>query len=274
MRAAAGDTDAALALLDEAEDQFVRTPVPDARPIAAQRVRLWLAAGDLDRALGWAEDSGVQLDADVRYLQEFALTTLARVHVAREEAEGRRSGGALDETIDLLARLLAAARDGGWTRSAIEIALLQARAHQAAGNATLALAAVEQALSLAEPEGFLGVFLDEGDAAAELLVRAGAHGIRPAFARRISAELDAARERLQPERSVVHDAGGALLEPLTDREVEVLRLIEDGLSNNQICERLHRALSTVKGYNRSIFAKLEVERRTEAVARARELGLL
>ena len=274
MRAATGDLDAALALLDEAEHRFVRTPVPDVRPISAQRVRLWLAAGDLDSAVGWAADSGLLLDGNVRYLQEYALMTLARVHVALEEANGRHSRGALDGTLDLLARLFEASQRGGRTRSAIEIALVQARAQEAVGNATLALAAMEQALALAEPEGFIGLFLDEGDAVAELLVRTGAHGIRPAFVRRISAGFEAARKRLEPERSVVHDAEGAQLEPLTDREIEVLRLIEEGLSNHQICERLHRALSTVKGYNRSIFAKLEVERRTEAVARAREIGLL
>ena len=130
-----------------------------------------------------------------------------------------------------------------------------------------ALASLAEAFALAEPEGFIRTFVDEGAATAALLKQAIAKGLRPDYAKKILlayATGDTTENQLE----------NSSLETLSERELEVLRLIAEGLSNRQIAERLYRALDTIKGYNRLIFEKLQVRNRTEAVARARDLGLL
>jgi LuxR family transcriptional regulator, maltose regulon positive regulatory protein len=140
----------------------------------------------------------------------------------------------------------------------LRVMALQAVAHHAHGDEDEAARLLGDALALAEPGGFIRTFVDEGRSMARLLSAAAAHGISPHYAGRLLAAFDA-----QP-----------LVEPLSRRELEVLRLVAGGLSNHEICERLFLALNTVKGHNRRIFDKLQVRRRTEAVARARELGLI
>jgi LuxR family maltose regulon positive regulatory protein len=136
--------------------------------------------------------------------------------------------------------------------------VLQAVAHRARGDDEEAAQVLGDALALAEPGGFVRTFVDEGAPMARLLSHAAARGIAPHYAGKLLAAFDA-----QP-----------LVEPLSRRELEILRLVAEGLSNDEICARLFLALDTVKGHNRKIFEKLQVRRRTEAVARARELGLL
>ena len=131
------------------------------------------------------------------------------------------------------------------------------------------------ALALAEPGGFIRLFVDEGAPMAELLSAAAAQGIRPDYTNRLLAAFEMEAAGAKGERPTSSAAGPAsLVEPLSPRELEVLRLIAQGLSNQEIGERLFLALDTVKGHNRRIFDKLQVQRRTEAIARASELGLL
>ena len=172
----------------------------------------------------------------------------------------------------LLDRLLQAAEEGRRMGSVIEILVLQAIAHQAQGNLAPALAPLERALTLAEPEGYVRLFVDEGVPMAPLLSEAAARGIRPDYIGRLLAAFQA---EAQP-RPHTPDLPLAqpLVEPLSQRELEILQLIAQGLSNREISERLFLALSTVKGYNQNIFAKLQVQSRTEALVRARALGLL
>ena len=125
-----------------------------------------------------------------------------------------------------------------------------------------------EALALAEPGGFIRIFVDEGMPMARLLSEAAAHGIMPDYTGRLLAAFEA-----EPYLSPAPPAQ-PLTEPLSQRELEVLQLIAQGLSNREISERLFLALDTVKGHNRSIFGKLLVKRRTEAVAKARSLGIL
>ena len=127
---------------------------------------------------------------------------------------------------------------------------------------------LERALALAEPEGYVRVFVDEGIPMARLLSEAAARSRMRGYATQLLAAFSAGQSR-SPSRTPQ-----PLIEPLSGRELEVLQLIAQGLSNQEIAERLYLALSTVKGHNRIIFDKLQVERRTEAVARARELGLI
>ena len=131
------------------------------------------------------------------------------------------------------------------------------------------------ALRPAEPEGYVRIFVDEGMPMARLLSAAAAQGIMPDYIGRLLAAF-AAEEQKSEDRVSLPPAPSAqsLSEPLSQRELEVLLLIAQGLSNREISVRLFLALDTVKGHNRKIFGKLHVQRRTEAIARARELGLL
>ena len=157
----------------------------------------------------------------------------------------------------------------------IELLVLQTLAHEAQGEASSALASLERALALAEPEGYVRVFVDEGRPMVQLLSEAAAHGIMPDYTAVLLAALEA-EDRIDQDESprLTAPPSQRLAESLSDRELEVLQLIAQGLSNREIGERLFLAIITVKGHNRNIFRKLQVRRRTEAVARARELGLL
>ena len=130
-----------------------------------------------------------------------------------------------------------------------------------------------EALALAEPGGFIRLFVDEGPPMAHLLSQAAVSEMMPDYTGKLLAVLEADAQKRENTSSLPPPAQ-LLIEPLSARELEVLHLMAQGLSNQEMCERLFLALSTVKGHNRNIFGKLQVQRRTEAVARARELGLL
>ncbi|MCA9969340.1 MAG: tetratricopeptide repeat protein [Anaerolineales bacterium] len=268
LQAAAGALDAALAALDEAEQHYLRGPVPDLRTPAAYKARLWAAHGRLPDAAQWAAAQGLAADDALTYLREFDHITLARIRLA----QGRQGGGErpLREAAALLVRLLAAAEAGGRAGSVLEILLLQALVLRAQGGIPAAPAKLARALTLAAPQGYVRLFVDEGPPMAALLKKMKAAGSGPdAYVSRLLAAFG-------PEAGSEAFAANAqpLVEPLSERELEVLRLVAEGQTNRQIAERLFLALSTVKGHNRVIYGKLNVGRRTEAVARARELGLL
>jgi LuxR family maltose regulon positive regulatory protein len=265
-----GDLDGALDQLHEAERHYLRGPVPDVRPVAALKTRVWVAQGRLTEALGWTRARGLSVDDDLSYLREFEHVTLARVLIAQYKSE--REERFVHDAMGLLERLLKAAEEGERMGSVIEILVQQALAHEAQGDIPPALVSLERALMLAEPEGYVRIFIDEGMPMAHLLSAAAAHGIMPDYTGKLLAVFEA--EQQKSENKSYLPPAQPLSEPLSQRELEVLQLIAQGLSNREIGERLFLALSTVKGHNRIIFGKLEVQRRTEAVARARELGLL
>jgi len=267
---ARGDLDGALDLLDEAERLYVSDFHPNVRPIAASRARVWVAQGRLGEALDWARERGLSAHDDLGYLREFEHITLARVLVYRAKSD--RADGSMLEAMGLLERLLNAAEEGGRMGSAIEILVLQALAYEAQGDIAAALVPLERALTLAEPEGYVRVFVDEGTPMDRLLSEAAARGIMPDYTAKLLAVFEA-EERKSEDESHLPPAQSHP-EPLSQRELEVLRLIAQGLSNREIGERLFLAVITVKGHNRNIFRKLQVRRRTEAIARARKLGLL
>jgi LuxR family maltose regulon positive regulatory protein len=174
-----------------------------------------------------------------------------------------------------LERLLKAADEGGRTGSVIEILVLQALVHEAKGDIPLALTSLERALTLAEPEGHVRIFVDEGQPMAQLLSEAVADGIVPDYTGKLLKAFEEEKQRITGQSSpTAASFSQPLIEPLSRRELEVLQLISQGLSNREISEKLFLALDTVKGHNRRIYGKLQVQRRTEAVARARELDLL
>jgi LuxR family maltose regulon positive regulatory protein len=189
---------------------------------------------------------------------------LARLLVAQER---------LDEASRLLERLFAAAKAGGQTTRLIEILLLQAMTFHARGDTTRALGKLEHAFKLAEPEGFVRIFVDEGPPMARLLYEALTRGIAPDYARRLLAAFPIKEpEQTDPPRAQAPQS--ELIEPLSEREIEVLELIAEGLTNQEIANRLYLALNTVKVHTRNINGKLGVHNRTQAVARARALGIL
>jgi LuxR family maltose regulon positive regulatory protein len=262
VREAQGDLDGALDLLDEAERLYVSDFHPNVRPIAAWKARAWLAQGRLDAAIGWARDHDLSATDTISYLREFEHITLARILLARHATE---------DASGLLERLRRAADTGGRMGSVIEILILQTLTYRTQDHLPEALTALERALTLAEPEGYVRIFVGEGPPMARLLAEASAQGITPGYTGRL---LAACRtndpQGIGPFAPLVSNPGADLLSP---RELEVLSLIIQGLSNKEIGERLFLALDTVKGHNRRIFSKLQVESRTAAIARARELGL-
>jgi LuxR family maltose regulon positive regulatory protein len=271
LKEAQGDLDGALSLLDEAERVYVRTPLPDMRPIAALKARIWLKQGRLADALGWARQQGLSADDDICYAREFEYITLARVFI--DAGKNDRKAGFLDEAVRLLGRLLQAAETGGRRGSAIQTLVLQALVFQVRGDIPHALALLERALVLAEPESYLRVFVDEGEAMRLLIEkhsRQRNHPLSSYMARLLAAF---AQPEADPKSTIISQQSD-LQEPLSPRELTVLQLMAQGLSNREIGQRLLLALDTVKGHNRRIYEKLQVHRRTEALARAHELGLL
>jgi len=242
-----------------------RSPV--AHWTAAVQARLWLAQGNLPAAIHWARNCDLPLDDDFSF-REYPgeYTTLVRVYLANEQFE---------EALDLLDRLAATEQKLSRKGRLLEIFLLRALTLHAAGDTPTALPWLKQALPIAEAGGYVRLFLDEGPAMASLLRRANAAGFQPHEAY-IDHLLDAFAA--EPSQATALSARGfasaQLIEPLSDRELEVLQLIANGLSNQEIADRLIIAEGTVKKHIHNIFGKLDVRRRTQVVLRARELGLL
>ena len=277
IREAQGDLDGALDLLDQAERLYDGNFSPNVRPIATRKTRVWVAQGRLGEALGWAREQGLSVENELSYLHEFDHITLARVLLARYQSD--RADGSISEVMGLLERLLKAAEEGGRKGSVIEILVLQAIAYHAQGDLPAALLPLQHALALAEPEGYVRMFLDEGSSMMQLLREASAREIMPDYTDKLLAAFEAEKRPIddQPGQSAAKPdlpPAQPLIEPLSQRELKILQLIAQGLSNREIGERLFLALDTVKGHNRKIFDKLQVQSRTEAIARARELGLL
>src|SRR5580704_14478648 len=167
IREAEGDLGGALDLLNEAERLYVGDFFPNVRPVPALRARVRVVQGELGEALGWARERDLSADDDLSYLHEFEHITLARVLLARYTAE--RAEGSIQDATRLLERLLRAAEEGARTGSVIEILVLQALARQARGDIPAAVAVLQRALTLAEPEGYVRIFVDEGPPMASLL---------------------------------------------------------------------------------------------------------
>jgi LuxR family transcriptional regulator, maltose regulon positive regulatory protein len=190
----------------------------------------------------------------------------ARVHLAQ---------GDTPAALAVLEPLRRQAEVKGWEDERLKLMVLQALAHHAHGEKEEAVQMLGDALALAEPGGFIRIFVDEGTPMAQLLSEAAAHGIMPGYTGKLLAVFEAEAQKREDESySPPARLAQPLTEPLSQRELEVLRLIAQGLSNREISERLFLALDTVKGHNRRIFGKLSVQRRTEAVEKARSLDIL
>jgi LuxR family maltose regulon positive regulatory protein len=237
---------------------------PNVRPVPALRARVWIAQGRLGEARGWARDQGLSVDDDLSYLREFEHITLARLLLARHH--GERAERSTREAARLLERLLLAAEAGGRTGRVIEILVLRALAHQALGDIPAALGFLDRALAPAEPEGYVRVFVDEGPPMTSLLRAAAKQGTRRDHARRLLAAASGTGRN--------GPTGQALIEPLSERELDVLRLLGSELDGPAIARELMVSLNTMRTHTQNIYTKLAVTNRRAAVRRAGELNLL
>ncbi|HEY2295880.1 MAG TPA: LuxR C-terminal-related transcriptional regulator [Thermoanaerobaculia bacterium] len=273
------DFPGALAALDRAEEIMQRTGQPvwialihllragiqlaqsriEGNPAALEAATRW--ARDFGLLSGWRD--GFEEKLPGLHRREFPYLIVARILVAQGEA-----GTALE----LLAGALERAERMGRVRSVIEILTLEALIRDSRGERDIALAGLRRALALAEPEGFVRIFVDEGPGLGRLIRQVAPGAVSPAYARRLA---EAFGEETPPEPAAPPRAPSQdLPEPLSEREVEVLRLIATGLSNADAGRKLFIAPSTVKKHLENIYAKLGTRNRTQAIARAREAGLL
>jgi LuxR family maltose regulon positive regulatory protein len=241
---AEGDVEGCLAMLEEAERVYDTDMSPAVRPVAARRARTQVLLGDLPAARAWVRERQLTLDDELHYVSEFEHITLGIIVVADHPDER-----VLQRVSAMLDRMLADAEGGGRGSSVIEILAVQALTFDARGDTPGALAALRRALDLAEPEGYVRVFTFLGPRLAELraALATGAPAPRP--------------------------APGALVEPLSDRELDVLRLLRSDLSGPDIARELIVSLNTLRTHTKRIYTKLGVNNRREAVRRAGELGL-
>ncbi len=230
--------------------------------VSACQARLDLAQGNLDDAVRWAEASGLDVEDELRYSftnqhpcgSELDYLTLARVLIAC----GRNS---LELAMRLLTRLYDFTKADGRTARMMEVLMLQALVWQARGDRDRALEPLQRSLDLPRTGDYIRLFIDEGKPMLNLLRAAASKNIHAAFVNRL---IDAFG---QPEKQL-------LIEPLSDRELEVLSYLAQGLSDQAIADRLYLSLAAVKWHDRNLYGKLNVNNRTQAVARARDLGIL
>ena len=267
IKQARGDSAGALAEVQRAVQIAQRSSIQRLSILAsAYQARIWLAQGELDSATRWADD--YRQIGETEYLREFEDLTLARVLLAQDKPT---------EALTLLDTLLSPAETAGRMGPVIEIQALRALALQALGDSNGALGALERALKLAEPEGYRRVFIDGGAPMTRLVHKAAQRGIAPEYTAKLLAAFELeVRDVAAPttDRKPAIRKPSVLIEPLTDRELEVLHLLAEGLSNRKIARKLFLSPNTVRTHTYNIYGKLGVHSRMQAVARARELGLL
>ncbi|MES1170817.1 MAG: LuxR C-terminal-related transcriptional regulator, partial [Actinomycetota bacterium] len=260
---AEGDLAAALQLLDDAEAVYIGDFFPAVRPIPAIRARVLVAQGREADALAWARGRGLSINDDLSYLAEYEHVTLALALIA----QGRRTRDdtSLADAERLLGRLRAASEAGERNGSLIEILVAETLAHQARGQRPDAVASLRTAVTLAQPEGYQLTFTVHGDHIVGPLKALAKEGTAPAYVRTLVAAIVSGGTAATGDQS--------LIEPLSDRELDVLRLLRTELSGPEIARELFVSLNTVRTHTKSIFMKLGVNNRRAAVRAADELGL-
>jgi LuxR family maltose regulon positive regulatory protein len=262
-RQAEQDYDGALELLDQAERLFAPGFSPDMRPLHALRTRVWLSQGRLADALDWVRDHRLTVDGELAYLKEFEHLTLARVLIAQADRE--RDQSTLHAAAGLLDRLIADAEAGVRNGAVIEALVLKAIVSRALDDAPGALAHLHRAIEIAEPEGYVRVFVDAGPHVEALLRELAKRSLSPYVSR-----LLAAFQHRLADAAPVHASSDAL----SARELEVMRLLSTDLSGPDIARELVVSLNTMRTHTKNIYTKLGVTTRREAVRRAQEQHLL
>ena len=268
VRAAQGRYDDAMSLLTEAKQDFKSGTVPNIPSPESVRTRFLLKQERLDEAMEWIHQRGLSTENRLNFSDEFDHITLVRVKLAHYQQQPDPQE--LESLLDFLERLRQSAADGGRSGRELEILVLKSLAHQSSGQMQEALQCIQEAVKLAEPEGYIRIFVDEGQAMRSLLSTSLTTGADAAYIVRLLQHIgstDTPEEASLPPNDL-------LIEPLSNREMEVLELVARGLTNQDIADELFIAVSTVKKHMNNILGKLSVSNRTQAATRARELGLL
>jgi LuxR family maltose regulon positive regulatory protein len=262
-----GDVSEADAALQTADDLCRERGIhPRIRNLRiAHHGRLHVMRGDREAAARWMTDNTLGVEDELGYAWQETYVALAQALTLL---------GRYDQALSLLARLLRMAQQVGCNGHVIKIQACRAMVFGAQDRADDAVAALSPALHLAEPEGYVRTFVDCGPMMADLLKQVALAGTAPAYVGTLLAAFKSEGPSVHTVKAGTDPARAALVEPLTDRELEVLRLIAAGLSNAEIAQELYVALSTVKKHINHLYGKLQVHRRIEAVVKARELGLL
>jgi LuxR family maltose regulon positive regulatory protein len=231
---------------------------------AAHSVKFALARGDIEFAESWAQANDLDVDGDYEHYREIEYLVLVRVLIAQER---------LDEAHSLVERIFRIAQEVGKRQTELEVLILLSLVCSAQGETDQAFGYLEKALSIGEPEGYIRIFVDEGPSMASLLYEALKCEIAPAYVQRLLAAFpDTAPKEDVSTRPQVDQS--EWIEPLSEREIEVLQLLAKGLTSQAVADRLVLSIHTVKAHTRSIYSKLAVNNRTQAVDRARTLGVL
>lgn len=266
---ALGELEKAKKACGEAERTIKNTPDPEPEAMTMtldSRIRLLLAGGNYLEANRFVQEHGLSVKDDILYFHELEHIVLARVliHSSRENPNNRHL---LTDAQELITRMLEVAKPVGCMREVIVLLVLQALAYQAQGNAEQALVSLEEALVLAEPEGYVRTFIDEGDQMKELLRQAASRGIGTDYVGKLLAAFE-------PVRIGEKRISQPLIEPLSERELEVLRLLATELSGPEIARELMVSVNTMRTHTKNIYSKLNANSRRTALSKARELNLL
>jgi LuxR family maltose regulon positive regulatory protein len=262
LRQDGGDYDGARRTIDEAQGVYVGDYFPNFQPVAATRARILIAQGRLDEAIRWQRDAGVGVDDELSYLREYEHITLARLLLTKELKAGPK---AAIQALPFLDRLLQAAERGGRNGSIVELSILLSLASRQSGIDE-ALRHLVRALSLAAPEGYVRVFINEGQPMEALLKIAAKRHLGVDYANRLLAAFGPP----QPKPSMHPD----LIEALSERELDVLRLLGSDLGGPEIARELAISDNTMRTHTKNIYEKLGVNSRRAAVSRAEDLKLL
>lgn len=266
---AGGKGDAASAALQQFQQLAAASPTLWlSEYLAAYQARRWLTQAKIEAVRTWLNHCSLDLEQKVAYQHQFAYLTLVRVYIACGQAR---------KTLPILEQLLLAAEAAGRGYDVIELLLLKALAHQAVGDEKQAFTAIANALCLAEPEGYVRLFVDEGHTLLPLLEMAAARGVTLIYVENLLAAFSPPYPHLNStawRTAVGQPPADTLVEPLTERELAVLRLVADGHSNREVGELLTISPTTVKKHLGNVLGKLAVKNRTEAAAKARTLHLL
>jgi LuxR family maltose regulon positive regulatory protein len=271
------DWDAAQDALKEAQilSQKMKAYVYVRRWVENCQLRLWTAQENFEAITRWTQECGLQVDDELTFLRDIEHLILARALTVLGRAQPR--GSYLDDAFTLLARLLTMTQASGWSGKTIEVLVLLSLVLQAMDEEERALQSLEEALAIAKPEGYVRTFIDEGSAIADLLQITASRGIHIEYTGELLAAFD--ETRVDKFRLGISDDTSStaktnhMLETLSNREFEVLRLLASDLSGPEIAEELSIALSTLRYHTNNIYGILSVHNRREAVSRAKQLGL-